>query len=80
MRVLSLNLWFSEYLRKERTKIFVNYIMPASLIAASGLYFVKESSKNTKLKTIVPKSLLKLRTLAYTIPISLEAIHLKTSS
>lgn len=27
MRVLSLNLWFSEYLRKERTKIFVNYIL-----------------------------------------------------
>lgn len=27
MKVLSLNLWFSEYLRKERTLIFVNYVL-----------------------------------------------------
>tara|TARA_B100000963_G_C22454676_1_gene592786 strand:+ start:486 stop:794 length:309 start_codon:yes stop_codon:yes gene_type:complete len=27
MKVLSLNLWFSDYLRKERTIIFKNYIL-----------------------------------------------------
>ena len=27
MKFLSLNLWFSEYLRKERTLIFVNYVL-----------------------------------------------------
>lgn len=27
MKVLSLNLWFSDYLRKERTLIFINYIL-----------------------------------------------------
>ena len=27
MKVLSLNLWFSEYLRKERTLIFINYVL-----------------------------------------------------
>lgn len=27
MKLLSLNLWFSEYLRKERTLIFINYIL-----------------------------------------------------
>lgn len=27
MKILSLNLWFSDYLRKERTLIFINYIL-----------------------------------------------------
>ena len=27
MKVLSLNLWFSDYLRKERTLIFINYVL-----------------------------------------------------
>ena len=27
MKILSLNLWFSEYLRKERTLIFINYVL-----------------------------------------------------
>ena len=27
MKVLSLNLWFSDYLRKERSLIFINYIL-----------------------------------------------------
>ena len=27
MKLLSLNLWFSEYLRKERTFIFINYVL-----------------------------------------------------
>ena len=46
--------------------------MPASLIAASGIYFVQQTVNNPGLKVKVPKIFLKSRAFAYTIPVFYE--------